>query len=115
MAYDKQSVDKVELEKLRNSGAFLNNYAEGKERLAASGLINFLRIFARPFLNDGGANIYGAAHAASFCQGYNQALDDMMYFEELYLSKQPGGKPVVPTFGALGIAMAKGDIKKGDL
>jgi len=47
---------------------------EAVQRLRRCGLIDVLRIFARPFIYDGGADINKSAAAANFAAGYNQAL-----------------------------------------
>lgn len=90
-------------------------YEQALPLLKQSGLVNLLRVFARPFLTDGGANVYKAASQAGFCEGYNKALDDIIYFEEMYLREELGKKPIKANFGALGIALAKGDLTEKDI
>lgn len=110
-----KSIAEVELDKFKNSQEGLSLYLDAKGKLIRSGIINLLRIFARPFTRDGGANPYTAAYMAAFTEGYNTALDDIIYFEELYLKEKLGRKSVPANFGALRIAMAKGDLTEKDL
>lgn len=109
-------IERVELEALRGDAGFLQKYSALKELLRSSNIINILRQFGRPIISDGGSNIYRTATQAAFSSGYNQALDDMLYFKELYL-QEASTKPsdVRAHFGAIGIAVTKGDLTQEDL
>ena len=107
--------DVIELENFKNSKG-LDEYRAAKKGLIKSGVINLLRIFARPFTPDKWANPYTAAGLAAFTEGYNKALDDIVYFEEMFIEKPvASAKPIRANFGALGIALAKGDLKPEDI
>lgn len=108
-------VHEIELKRFKNNVEAIKHYTVGKADILASGIIHFLRIFSRPFTRDGGANPYTAAYNAAFCEGYNKALDDLIYFEEQYLTETPGRKPITATFGALGIALERGDLTEKDI
>lgn len=114
MAFDPVKPEVLELNRFKNSEgrAF---YSQALPLLIRSGLISLLRTFARPYAVDNGANPYVAAYQAAFSNGYNQALDDILYFEEMYLQENLGKKEIKATFGALGIAMAKGDLTAKDI
>src|SRR5688572_25523359 len=102
--------EELELERLkRNSNAVLA-FKEGIRALKGSGVLDLLRRFARPFTRDGGANPYCAAYSAAVAEGYNKCLDDLTYFEEMYLGEDPRAKGLVPTFGGLELALKRGDI-----
>lgn len=111
-AGESKSVEQIELENLKNSPNFLRYYQDARESLKISGVINFLRIFARPHLISNGGNIYESATSAAISAGYNKCLDDLMYFEEKYLLEPFNKKNVRPDFGAKTIAFNKGDISK---
>lgn len=115
MPFDPQEISSIELSKFKNSVGALDLYRQGKDLLVRSGVINFFRIFSRPFTNDRGANVYQAAYSAAFTEGYNKALDDIVYFDEMYLTEALGKKEIKATFGALGIAIAKGDLTAADI
>lgn len=115
MAFSPVPVSDIELSKLKNNPSFAELYTEAKNNLVKCGFINFLRIFGRPFTRDMGANPYTSAYLAAFTEGYNKCLDDIVYFDEQYLNEVRGKKAVTANFGALGIALAKGDLTKKDL
>lgn len=108
-------VSDIEVAKFKNNPAAKQMYQEGKNLLSSSGIFNFLRIFARPFTRDGGANPYSAAYTAAFCEGYHKCLDDLVYFEEVYLTEPVKGKAVRADFGGLALALAKGDLTEKDI
>jgi hypothetical protein len=114
MAFEPLHAAEIELKAFKNSPTALNMYIEGKELIKKCGLINMLRVFARPFTFDRGSNVNSAAYSAAFTEGYNKALDDLMYFEDMYLKEELGKKKITATFGALGLAIKKGDLKPGE-
>jgi hypothetical protein len=109
------SILDIELTKFKNSVKGLAKYKTGIRDLIESGFINFLRIWSRPFTPDKGANVYTSAYTAAFCEGYNKCLDDLVYFEEQYLSPDIPKRDIKPNFGALSIALAKGDLTVEDI
>lgn len=115
MPFNPVLVQDIELKKFQDSPEAQNSYIDGKNKLLRSGIINLLRIFSRPFTRDNGANPHSAAYNAAFSEGYNKCLDDIVYFEEMYLTQDLGKKPIRATFGALGIALAKGDLTEKDI
>lgn len=66
------------------SKAFTENYEEGITRVIKSGVLSFLRSFARPVISDNGKDIYASAAQAQFCAGYHQALEDVENFVQIY-------------------------------
>lgn len=79
------------------------------------GLFNFLRRFARPMLVDGGKDVYAAAAQAAFNDGYHKCLDDIEFFQELYLQPTTSKSQARLDFGGRSLALAKGDILPSDL
>lgn len=112
---DSVRVAEVELSRFKNSLEALGAYKEAKALLSKCGIVNLLRIFARPFTSDRGANPYTAAYTAAFCEGYNKCLDDIMYFDEQYLNEVRNRKPVRADFGGLSLALSKGDLTEKDI
>jgi hypothetical protein len=115
MSFNPSPASEIELARFKNNLAGVAAYIEGKKLLMQSGIVNMLRIFARPFTADRGANVYTAAYTAAFTEGYNKALDDLVYFEEMYLSEKNKVKPVVANFGALALALSKGDLTEQEI
>lgn len=115
MAFPVIDVANVELDRFRKDQQATRMYTDGKNLLKASGLFNLLRQFGRPYSIQGGANVYQSAHAAAHSEGYNKALDDLMYFEEKYLAETLGARPVVADFGGRALALSKGDLTMEDI
>ncbi len=108
-------IEQIELQTLKNDAGFMQKYSALKELLRSSNIINILRQFGRPVISEGGSNIYRTATQAAFSAGYNQALDDILYFKELYMQETTKTNNVKAHFGALDIALSKGDLTKEDL
>lgn len=108
-------VEIFELDKFKKAPEGLVNYSTGRDFLRKSGIFALLRQFARPFSPDNGANPYIAARAAAYSEGYNAALDDLLYFEEKYLTLSGSSKGVVADFGGLALALKKGDLTEKDI
>ncbi len=115
MAFSPVEVHDLELTGFKNNISAVTLYREAKVKLKQSGIVEFLRPFARPYTADRGANVYSAAYSAAFCEGYNKALDDLLYFEEQYLDDMGGKKKIAANFGGVGLALKKGDISESDL
>lgn len=110
------NVQMIEYERLKKDTARQIQYSQGVMLLKQSGIFNFLRIFARPFQRDGGANLNMAAYSAGYTEGYHQALEHLEYFEELYLANAGEGKKApVADFGGLHLAKLRGDITDKDI
>lgn len=105
----------VELTRFKNSLDAKNLYLQGIDLLTRSGILGLLRQFARPFSPDRGANPYTSAYLAAHAEGYNQCLDDLMYFDQKYLTEKMKAKEVKADFGGLALAIAKGDLTEKDL
>jgi hypothetical protein len=101
---------RIELDRFRNSPDSKSLYEQGVMALLRSGILGLLRQFARPFSPDNGANPYIAARSAAYAEGYNQALDDLIYFDQRYLAESLKAKNVRPDFGGLALAVKKGDL-----
>lgn len=115
MATANVDVVDIEFERFKNNGTARQMLSEAVVKLRDSGFVAFLRTFARPFAINQGANPYQSAYMAAFVEGYNKALDDIMYFEELYCNDLSKFKKVKADFGALKLALDKGDLTKKDL
>lgn len=111
----KNLVAELELKRFRENSNARSLYSQARDLLVRSGFLNFLRSFARPYAINQGANPYQSAYMAAFCEGYQKCLDDILYFEDLYLNDLPRAKPIKPEYGALEIALSKGDLKKGEV
>lgn len=97
-----------ELSRLKESEGFLTVFYRGMGELLASGVFNFLKEKGRvrPVTTD-------LALEAARSMGYNECLDDLFLFKELYLADAPKAQDVARRdFGALNIAESKGDLTK---
>lgn len=103
-----------ELAVLQNNPDFLIAHEATVENFRRSGLLNFLRAVARPFIYDGGENVQRSAAEAQFNAGYHAALDDILYFKEMYLSES-SKKAARMDFGGRRLALSKGDLLDGDV
>jgi hypothetical protein len=108
-------ISSIELTKFKESSAALDYYRQARDAFKASGLPGLLRIFARPYTVDGGANPHRAAYSAGVSEGYNQCLDDLLYFEEQYLQQGVSAKKILADFGGQRLALSKGDLTQADL
>lgn len=115
MPFSPALVEDIELKKFKDTPGAREAYSTGVSLIRKSGIVNFLRIFARPFSVDRGANPHQAAYTAAFTEGYNKALDDLMYFEEMYLTETLGKKKITATFGGIGLALSRGDLTKEEV
>lgn len=115
MVFDPKSVQDIELKKFKNNPIAVELYREAKRLLVESGIINFLRIFSRPLSRDMGANVYTAAYTAAFTEGYAKCLDDLVYFDEMYLEEAIRGKDIRPDFGAISLARGRNDLTDKDV
>ena len=106
---------KQELLTLRNNPEFLNNYEIAIASFRKSGLLNFLRSVARCYIYDGGANVQRSAAEGHFNAGYHKAIDDILYFKELFLVESSQQKKVPLDFGGRALALAKGDLLPEDI
>lgn len=115
MAFPVKAVHDIELERFKNDQTANRLYIDGKNLLKQSGILNILRQFGRPYAIQSGSNVYQSAYAAAHSEGYNKALDDILYFEEQYLQDMSNQRPVKADFGGLGLALARGDLTLEDI
>ncbi len=115
MAYTTRDIATIELDRFSKDTNATTLYKEGIDRLKRSGIVAFLRTFSRPYNINGGANVYQSAYASAHSEGYNKALDDLIYFSELYLTPAVGTRGIVADFGGRKLALAKGDLTEDDL
>lgn len=108
-------IERLALEELKNNPNFIKNYGEGIALLKKSGIFDFLRIFSQPVLKDGGRDIASAAAQAAHSNGYNKCIDDLTFFNELYLKPVDARKTTRLDFGGRALAIARGDILPGEL
>lgn len=115
MAFTLRSIAEVELARFKVSPTATAYLDQAVDLLKSCGVVALLRVFARPFSNDGGESVTKAAYTAAFCEGYNTALDQLMSFKEMYLNEELGRRPVTADFGALALAVSRGDLTKEDV
>lgn len=104
-----------ELKAFKDNPDAWTSYTQGIALLRKSGIFEILRTLARPFAIEKGANPNQSAYMAAFVEGYNTAIDDVKYFEEMYLNDLSTVKGIEANFGAVKIALDKGFITKEDI
>lgn len=107
MAFTPVEIATVELKNFKDNVKAVKYYVEAKKLLMDSGLVNLLRIFSRPYTRDGGRDQNAAAYKAAYTEGYNDALDDLIYFQEKYLVQDLTKKDVHLDFGSKKLAVDK--------
>ena len=100
------------IEQLRKNEAFSELYSTGMSFIYRSGLLTALKEFGRPVVgrND---SVTAQAYEAARAYGYQQCLDDLLYFRERYIDNQPEIK-VKADYGGLDLAVERGDITEGE-
>jgi hypothetical protein len=90
-------------------------YLDGLRKLFDSGVITALRAIGRPQRVARGTSLETMASEGSYSAGFNDAIDCLLYFKELYLdrSKPEFSMPRLG-FGALEELLARGDISKDE-
>lgn len=98
------------LSEIRASGSFLSLYTEGMSLLVQSGLFEFLKALATPRLVKAGSDIQSLASHGAFMAGYAQCLEDILEFRETFLAAKQIPLNAPMDFGALSLAVQKGDL-----
>lgn len=85
-------------------------YIDGLHKLMGSGVLNVLRALGRPTRYNLGKDEHAMASEASWSAGWNDCLDALLHFKELYLEDAPEIKTEAPDFGAVDMARSRGDL-----
>lgn len=99
-----------EIAELKGDERAYELYVEGMAKLRASGYLNALRAIARPVRIERGKDVNAMASEASWSAGFNDCLDSLQHFKELYLGDSIEIKPQVADFGAIDLAVLRGDM-----
>lgn len=99
-----------EILELRGDESAYALYVEGIQKLRASGYLNALRAVARPTRYHNGKDPNVMASEAAWSAGFNDCLDSLQHFKELYLDDSLSAKPQVVDYGALDLAVERGDL-----
>lgn len=103
------------LDRLRSNEAFLALYTEGMSLLYQSGIFEFLREKGLPSIIGFGENVQILATQAARSAGYNEAINDMLKFKELYLESRAPQTLPKPEYGGVDRALNKGDLDEKEL
>lgn len=95
---------------LKNSEAFTANYTLALSHLYKSGVLEALRTLGRvqPVNNMSINYLAEQTEQAAFSRGYNKALDDLLYFRELYIDSKEEPSKLRADFGGFDDAINKG-------
>lgn len=99
-----------ELLELKGDEQAYNLYVEGMAKLRASGYLNALRAIGRPTRHNQGKDPNQMASEASWSSGFNDCLDSLQHFKELYLEDSKPSAAQTLEFGAVNNALLKGDL-----
>lgn len=102
----------LEFKRIKASATFPSFYTDLLSALHNTGLINFLRKGAVPHL------IYNQEAGALECAraaGYNEALDDILYFREKYLEEQKPATRKAPDYGGMSVLEEEGRLTVEEL
>jgi len=104
-----------ELRELQGDEQAKTTYIEGRNKLITSGVVNALRAIGRPTRYDSGKDINQMASEAAWSSGWNDCLDSLIHFHEMYLPDEEtiaASAQQPPDFGAIDLAVARGDLTK---
>jgi hypothetical protein len=103
--------------RVTESQSFLNFLLTGLSNLWQSGIFEVLRDIGKvPPVTPENPN-YVALQATMYAWslGYNQALDDLVYFKEKFLDVDRSRQRINPDFGGLDEALKKGDLTQEEI
>lgn len=104
----------IEINKWFKQSSNVTDYREGLRLLERSGLFHLLRRAGIPTVVRDGSDAQAMAHQASWSNGYQTCLEHLQYLE-IYFGPQEAVKFPSPDFMGIADAIAKGDLKEGDL
>jgi len=104
------------IEQFLSRDTSVSDYREGVRLLKRSGFLEVLRRGGYPSIINNGSDLNAMAHEGSWSNGYQTAVNQLEYLEELYANKvNPNAPRVTPTFGGEKIAEREGYLTKEEL
>lgn len=106
-----------QIESFKTNTALLAHLTTALSLLHQSGVLSFLRDLGRVKFVPPDAENYTSVQASAAAEswGYNQALDNLIYFREYFLeTTQPKADKVADLYGALEKVVADGDLSEGE-
>lgn len=102
-----------ELREIKGDQQAYASYVDGLHKLMGSGVLNVLRALGRPTRYNLGKDLNVLSSEASWSAGWNDCLDALLHFKEMYLDDEPEVSQNNPAdFGAVQLAQDKGDLTK---
>lgn len=101
-----------ELDRLIGNQNAIAALRTGVSALFSAGILDAIRMLGRPRRIKEGENQTVMASEAAWSSGWNDCLDTLLYFEEMYLAPDKTVPDVRMDFGALDRAVAEGNITK---
>ncbi len=96
---------------LKANPQFVSLYLEGMSALFRSRVFDVMRQIGRPIIIDKGKDVQVMANQAAWSAGFNEALDIMMNFKEMFIDEPDDTvKDLRMDFGGLDYAVKRGDI-----
>lgn len=89
---------------------FLAVYNEALSSLHRIGIFDFLKERGQPQIIEMGKDVHVMATQAARSAGYMEAINDLLNFREFYLDTSNPLARAVPDYGALDLALKRGDI-----
>lgn len=104
----------AELQRLKNSSTFISDYAEFKNALVRSGVLNVMRLLGQPNLIFDGKDANALAAQAARSVGWNGAINTLLNFETLLEALDTNKGSLDMDFGGLERAVKSGDLLPGE-
>lgn len=99
-----------EIERLKGNPSLVEAYRIGMNSLFTAGITDALRALGRPIRRKEGADAIQMASEASWSAGWNDCLENLLYFQELHLGGTLETPNVKMDFGSLQKALQSGDL-----
>lgn len=101
----------------KDSKEAFDNFLRAMSTLHSSGVLEFLRERGQVRATSESSTNYVAAQAAkaNFSLGYNQALNELVYFRELFLNTPDMSTQAPIDFGAMNRVLENGDLEPEEI
>lgn len=101
-----------EIDRIKGNPAVLESYRSGMNSLFQAGIVDALRVLGRPKRYANGQSHIVMASEGAWSAGWNDCLEALLYFEQLYLTDGTAVPNVRMDFGSLTRAVANGELNQ---
>ena len=93
----------------------VSDFRTGIMLLKRSGFLDLVRRLGHPNVINNGSDIYAMAHEGSWSNGFQTGINQIEFFEKLYVLNQTENPVINPTFGGETIAKREGYLSQKEL